>query len=64
MNEKCEINDIIETARIRNKLKKIGICGPTGPRGLPGTNINIRGSFNSLDDLKKLTHKEKWVILI
>lgn len=54
MNKKCDINDFIETAEIRNKLKKLGICsgvGPTGPRGLPGTNINIRGSFNSLDEL-------------
>ena len=29
------------------------IIGPTGPMGKPGTNINIRGSFNSLDELKR-----------
>lgn len=56
MNKKCDINDFRETAEIRNKLKKLGICsvvGPTGPRGLPGTNINIRGSFNSLEELMR-----------
>ena len=44
MNKKCDINDFRETAEIRNKLKKLGICsvvGPTGPRGLPGTNIKL-----------------------
>lgn len=56
MNKKCDINGFRETAEIRNKLKKLGICsvvGPTGPRGLPGTNINIRGSFNSLEELMR-----------
>lgn len=39
MNKKCDINGFRETAEIRNKLKKLGICsvvGPTGPRGVQG----------------------------
>ena len=49
---KCQ--EIIENEKLRKKLNSIGIyssIGPTGPRGLPGTNINIRGSFNSIDEL-------------
>ena len=49
---KCQ--EIIKNEKLRKKLNSIGIyssIGPTGPRGLPGTNINIRGSFNSIDEL-------------
>ena len=56
MNKNYDIDNFMEIAEIRNKLKKLGICGvvgPTGPRGMPGTNINIRGSFNNLDELIK-----------
>ena len=56
MNEKCNIDDFLEIAKIRSKLKGLGICGivgPTGPRGMPGTNINIKGSFNSVEELER-----------
>lgn len=50
-----KFDDIKENILIRKKLKELGICsiiGPTGPRGMPGTSINIKGSFNTLDELK------------
>lgn len=54
MNEK--IRNVKENIILKNKLNSIGICGiigPTGPRGMPGTNINIKGSFESLEELKR-----------
>ena len=54
MNYEDKINEIIENNKIRTKLKKAGILpyvvGPTGPRG---KGLEIMGSYNSLDDLKK-----------
>ncbi len=50
-----KFDDIKKNILIRKKLKELGICsiiGPTGPRGIPGTSINIKGSFNTLDELK------------
>ncbi len=47
---------IRENAILKNKLNSIGIfsvVGPTGPRGEPGTNINIKGSYESLEELKQ-----------
>lgn len=52
MNNKIQI--IKENIMLKNKLESIGLCGiigPTGPRGNPGTNINIKGSFSSLEEL-------------
>ena len=55
----CESNNIKlakESVLLRRKLRSLGIgsiVGPTGPRGMPGTNINIRGSFPSIEELKK-----------
>lgn len=31
MNKNCDINDFLEIAKIRNNLKKLGICGVVGP---------------------------------
>lgn len=59
-------NELVKKAKentiLRKKLYSLGICGivgPTGPRGLPGTGINIRGSFNSLEELQKRYPKGK-----
>ena len=56
MNDSCKIQKLKENLKIKNKLNELGIfpiVGPTGPRGMPGTSISIKGSFNSLDELKK-----------
>lgn len=56
MNDSCKIQKLKENLKIRNKLNELGIfpiIGPTGPRGMPGTSISIKGSFSSLDELKK-----------
>lgn len=56
MDESCKIKKLKENLLIKNKLNELGIygiLGPTGPRGLPETSINIRSYYNSLDDLKK-----------
>ena len=54
MNYEDKINEIIENNKIRSKLRKAGIIpyvvGPTGPRG---KGLEIMGTYNSLDDLKK-----------
>lgn len=53
--DKCQ--QIRENAILKNKLNSIGIfsiIGPTGPRGEPGTNINIKGSYDSLEELKQM----------
>ena len=54
MKENEKIECLKNKLEIKNKLNKLGICGlvgPTGPREKAGTNINIRGSFNSLEEL-------------
>lgn len=54
MNEK--IRNVKENIILKNKLNSIGICEiivPTGPRGMSGTNINIKESFESLEELKR-----------
>lgn len=56
MNESCKIKKVIENVNFRNELRNRGIFNivdPTEPRGLPGTNINIKGSFKTLDELNK-----------
>lgn len=53
MNE--NIKKVKQGVLLRRKLKDIGICslvGPTGPRGLAGTSISIKGNFASYDELK------------
>lgn len=53
--DKCQ--KIRENVILKNKLNSIGIfsiIGPTGPRGEPGTNINIKGSYESLEELKQI----------
>lgn len=57
MNDSFKIKKLKENLKIKNKLNEIGIygmVGPTGPRGMPSTGINVKGSFNSLDELKKM----------
>lgn len=49
-----KIQDIKKNIMLKNELQSIGICsiiGPTGPRGNPGTNINIRGSYPTIEEL-------------
>lgn len=56
MNESEKIKNLRKNMELKNKLNSLGIfgiVGPTGPRGMPGTSINIKGSFDSLDELKK-----------
>lgn len=56
MDKSCKIKKLKKNLLIKNKLNELGIygiVGPTGPRCLPGTSINIRG-YNSLDELKKV----------
>lgn len=50
--EDIKIKKIKEGIKFKSKLCDMGICSLVGPRGLPGTNINIRGSFSSLDELQ------------
>ena len=54
MNYEDKISEIIENNKIRSKLRKAGILpyviGPTGPRG---KGLEIMGTYNSLDELKK-----------
>lgn len=60
MNESQNIRKLKENIKLRKELSNIGICsfiGPTGPRGLPGANINIKGSFESLEELKNVHPK-------
>lgn len=55
MNDSCKIKKIKQNLKIKNKLNELGIygfAGPTGPRGLPGTSLSIKGCYNSLEELK------------
>ena len=57
MNCNDKFDDIIESNKLRNKLREMGICGlvgptgPTGPVGPTGAGLRILGSFDSMDDL-------------
>ena len=59
MNESSKIKQIKENLQVKKKLNELGICstigptGPTGPRGIPGTNLDIKGYYSSLDELKQ-----------
>lgn len=56
MNESNQIKKTKQAVFIREKLRNVGICslvGPTGPRGMPGTSINIKGNYKTLDELIK-----------
>lgn len=56
MNESKQIKKAKQAVIFREKLKNIGICslvGPTGPRGIPGTSISIKGNYKTLDELIK-----------
>ena len=53
-----KIKEIIENIKIRDKLLKSGlypsvITGPTGPKGEAGTGLDIKGTYPSLEELKK-----------
>lgn len=55
MEENCKFKKLRENLKIKNKLNELGIygiVGPTGPRGMQGTGISIKGTYNSLDELK------------
>ena len=46
MNDSFKIKKLKENLKIKNKLNEIGIygmVGPTGPRGMPSTGINVKG---------------------
>lgn len=54
LRESQRLKNVKEKINLKNTLNELGICGivgPTGPRGAPGTNINIRGSFSSFEEL-------------
>ncbi len=54
MNEK--IKYIMETQKIRNKLYKVGaypMVGPRGPKGEPGSGLQLLGNYNSYEELIK-----------
>lgn len=56
MNESKQIKKAKQAVIFGEKLKNIGICslvGPTGPRGIPGTSISIKGNYKTLDELIK-----------
>lgn len=56
MKESQQLKNIKEKINLKNTLNELGICsivGPTGPRGGPGTNINICGSFSSTEELRR-----------
>lgn len=51
-----KIQKIIQNQKIKNKLHEIGIYstqGPTGPTGPSGRGLEILGSYDSLEELKK-----------
>lgn len=54
MCESEKIKKLKQNIEMRNRLKEYGIytmVGPRGPKGEAGTGINIKGSFDTLDDL-------------
>ena len=54
MNESCKIKKLKENIQARKKLNELGIygiIGPRGPRGMPGTSLNIKGYYNTLEEL-------------
>lgn len=51
-----EMKMVLDNIKTRKMLHNIGIhnlIGPTGPKGDTGTGLNIHGSYNSEEDLKK-----------
>lgn len=62
MNESNQIKKAKQAVIFREKLRNVGICslvGPTGPRGIPGTSISIKGNYKTLDELIKEHPKGK-----
>lgn len=53
MKESEKINQVIKNIKYRNKLNQLGIYGIIGPTGPRGKGIEIKGTYNSLIDLKK-----------
>lgn len=52
-----QIKRVLENQKIKTRLQEIGIypsmIGPTGPTGPKGESINIKGTYNSLEELKQ-----------
>lgn len=57
MNYEDKIKQIIEVNKIRSDLRKVGVLpyavGPTGPTGPSGKGLEIHGTYDSLEELKK-----------
>ena len=56
MNYEDKISQAIENSKIQNRLRHAGVypmIGPTGPMGPSGKGLEINGSYNSLEGLKK-----------
>lgn len=57
MNYEDKIKQIIEVNKIRSNLRKVGVLpyavGPTGPTGPSGKGLEIHGTYDSLEELKK-----------
>ena len=57
MNYEDKISQAIENSKIQNRLRHAGVypmIGPTGPMGPSGKGLEINGSYNSLEELKKI----------
>ena len=56
MNYEDKISQAIENSKIQNRLRHAGVypmIGSTGPMGPSGKGLEINGSYNSLEELKK-----------
>lgn len=53
MNFEEELKKIEENAKIRNRLNKIGIYTIKGPTGPKGDSLNIKDSYNTIEELYK-----------
>ena len=54
MKESEKIKKVRETVKCRNKLQQLGICGIVGPTGPRGKGIEIKGTFDSLNELERM----------
>lgn len=53
MNYEDKISQAIENSKIQNRLRQAGIYPLIGPTGPSGKGLEISGSYNSLEELKK-----------
>ena len=57
MNYDDKIKQITEVSKIRSGLRKVGVLpyavGPTGSTGPSGKGLEIHGTYDSLEELKR-----------